>query len=62
MMKFFKQLLCGHYVSMEVCKIHYKPNLTELEYQRICKDCGKKLGTSRVKSLTKDGQDGTTKE
>lgn len=62
MMNFFKQLFRGHYVSMEVCKIHYKPNLTELEYQRICKDCGKKLGTSRVKTLTQDGKDGTTKE
>ncbi|UYE98898.1 hypothetical protein XbC2_496 [Xanthomonas phage XbC2] len=53
MMKFFKQLFCGHYVSMEVCKIHYKPNLTELEYQRICKDCGKKIGKSTIKSIAK---------
>jgi hypothetical protein len=54
MMKFFQKLFCGHNVSMEVCKIHYKPNVTVLEYLKICKDCGKFLGTSRIKNLNKE--------
>ncbi len=57
MFNFIKQLFCGHYVSMEVCKIHYLPGSTELIYTKICKDCGKKLGKSVTKQVgTNDKQ------
>lgn len=53
MFSFFRKMFCGHYVSMEVCKIHYLPGSTELIYTTICKDCGKKLGNSTTKQIGK---------
>lgn len=53
MFSFFRKIFCGHYVSMEVCKIHYLPGSTELIYTKVCKDCGKKLGNSTTKQVGK---------
>ena len=47
---------------MEVCKIHYLPNSTELIYTKYCKDCNKKIGKERIRRIDQDGTDETTKE
>ncbi|SOK59277.1 hypothetical protein [Yersinia phage fHe-Yen9-03] len=50
-MNFLRRLFCGHYISMEVCKIHYHASSTELVYTKICKKCGKNLGVTKVKNI-----------
>lgn len=54
-MHFLKRFFCGHYISTELCKIEYNNNSTKLIYQKICKDCGKKIGKERIKIIDKHG-------
>lgn len=54
-MHFLKKFFCGHYISTELCKIEYNNNSTKLIYQKICKDCGKKIGKERIKIIDKHG-------
>jgi len=55
-MKILKQLFCGHHASIEVCKIHYNPDSTDLIYTKLCKDCGKRMGKPNMRTISSSGK------